>query len=387
MLLNDVRVLDLSRLLPGPYATHLLAEAGADVIKIEDTELGDYARHAPPTTDEGFGLIFDAVNRGKRSVSLDLSTDRGRKTFFRLVADADVILEQFRPGVVERLKIDYGTVRDHNPDIVYCSLSGFGQNGPYCDRVGHDLNYIATAGLLDMTRRDRDEKPRIPGVPIGDMSGGLFAAFSMVGALLSRELGETGGEYLDVSMTDAVLSFSQALVPEALAGHEVAPGETQLTGKHPCYGIYETAGGQYVTLAALEPKFWREFCESVGCEDLVDKHMSESAEERARVRKALEDVFAEKTRDEWEAEIGGEETMFATVNTVSEALEHPQIEARDVVVNDGMPRVGFPVRSSEGVLSADGPAPEQGEHTDAVLRGAGYASDEIDNLREDGVIR
>lgn len=386
MRLNNVRVLDLSRLLPGPYATHLLAEAGADVIKIEDTEMGDYARYTPPTTEEGFGVIYDAINRGKRSVSLDLSSESGREVFFDLVEDADVIFEQFRPGVVERLGVDYESVREHNPEIVYCSLTGYGQNGPYRDRVGHDLNYAATAGLLDMTRRDRDEKPRIPGVPVGDMSGGLFAAFSMIGGVLSRELGDTGGEYIDVSMTDAVLSFSQALVPEALAGRDVAPGETRLTGKYPCYGVYETADERYVTLAALEPKFWREFCERVDREDLIDKHMSESAEERATVREAIEDVFAEKTSEEWEAEIGGEETMFATVNTVSEALQHPQIEARNLIVEDGAPRVGFPMRGSEGVPTAEGSAPEQGEHTDAVLRDAGYTDDQIDGLRDDDVI-
>jgi alpha-methylacyl-CoA racemase len=387
MRLDNVRVLDLSRLLPGPYATHLLAEAGADVIKIEDTEMGDYARHTPPTTDEGFGLIYDAINRGKRSVSLDLSSEDGREVFFELVEDADVVFEQFRPGVVERLGVDYEAVQEYNDEIVYCSLSGYGQNGPYRDRVGHDLNYAATAGLLDMTRRDRDEKPRIPGIPVGDMSGGLFAAFSMISGVVSRELGDTGGEYIDVSMTDAVVSFSQALAPEVLAGRDVAPGETRLTGKYPCYGVYETADGRYVTLAALEPKFWKEFCERVGREDLLDKHMSESADERAAVREAIEEVFAAKTRDEWEAEIGGEETMFAAVNTVSEALEHPQIDARDMVVEDGAPRVGSPVRGSEGVPGAEGPAPEHGEHTDDVLREAGYTDDELARLREDGVVR
>jgi crotonobetainyl-CoA:carnitine CoA-transferase CaiB-like acyl-CoA transferase len=387
MRLDNLRVLDLSRLLPGPYATHLLAEAGADVIKIEDTEMGDYARHTPPTTDEGFGLIYDAINRGKRSVSLDLSSEDGREVFFELVEDADVVFEQFRPDVVERLGVDYETVLEYNDEIVYCSLSGYGQNGPYRDRVGHDLNYAATAGLLDMTRRDRDEAPRIPGIPLGDMSGGLFAAFSMISGVASRELGGTGGEYIDVSMTDAVLSFSQALVPEVLAGRDLAPGETRLTGKYPCYGVYETADERYVTLAALEPRFWKEFCERVGREDLFDKHMSELADERAAVREAIEEVFATKTRDEWEAEIGGDETMFAAVNTVSEALDHPQIDARGLVTEDGAPRLGSPVRGSVGVPGAEGPAPEHGEHTDEVLREAGHTEDELARLRDDGVVR
>jgi crotonobetainyl-CoA:carnitine CoA-transferase CaiB-like acyl-CoA transferase len=387
MRLDGIRVLDLSRLLPGPYATHLLAEAGADVIKIEDTEMGDYARYTPPPTNQGFGVTYDAINRGKRSVSVDLSAESGREVFFDLVEDADVVFEQFRPGVVERLGVDYETVRKHNQEIVYCSLSGYGQNGPYRDRVGHDLNYAATAGLLDMTRRDRNEKPRIPGIPVGDMSGGLFAAVSMIGAVLSRELGNSGGEYVDVSMTDAVISFSQALVPEVLAGRGVSPGETRLTGKYPCYGVYETADGRYATLAALEPKFWQQFCETVGREELVDKHMSDSPEERAAVREAVAEVFAEKTRDEWEAEIGGEEMMFAAVNRVSEAIKHQQVEARELIIENGAPRVGFPIQGSEGVPDAEGPAPGQGEHTDDVLQEAGYATHEIARLREDGVLK
>lgn len=298
-----------------------------------------------------------------------------------------MVFEQFRPGVVKRLGVDYESVIKHNPDIIYCSLSGYGQNGPYRNRAGHDLNYAAATGLLDMNRRDREEAPRIPGIPVSDMSGGLFAAFSMVGALLSRELRGTGGEYLDVSMTDALLSFSHVLASKALTGRDVSPGGTRLTGKYPCYDVYEAADGKYVTLAALEPKFWREFCERVGREDLVDSHMAESGEEREGVREALEDIFAAKSSEEWENMIGGEETMFATVNTLSEGLKHPQIKARDLVNKNGVPRIGLPVQGTEGVMNADSPAPRLGEHSDALLIAAGYSSDEIASLREEDVIR
>ena len=284
MRLDGLRVLDLSRLLPGPFATQLLADAGADVIKIEDTDRGDYARYMPPYTDDGTGTIFDAVNRGKRSVAIDLKTKPGREAFMRLVETADVVFEQFRPGVVDRLGVDYESVRKHNPEVVYCSLSGFGQTGPHADRVGHDLNYVGMAGLLDLTRVDEETDPQIPGYPIGDMAGGLFAAFSILGALVSRGIGNTDSEYVDVAMTDVVASFSQAVAHEALTGDSPRPGETPLTGAAPWYGVYETANGRYITIAAIEEKFWTRFCEAVDREDLLDAHMTTDPAERAALR-------------------------------------------------------------------------------------------------------
>ncbi|MFB6142051.1 MAG: CaiB/BaiF CoA transferase family protein [Halorientalis sp.] len=386
MRLDGVRVLDLSRLLPGPYATQLLADAGADVVKVEPTEGGDYARLLPPYTDDGEGAVFDAVNRGKRSVALDLKDERGRAAFLDLAADADVVFEQFRPGVVDRLGVDYDAVRERNPEVVYCSLTGFGQTGPDSDRAGHDLNYVAMAGLLDMTRADADSAPQIPGYPVGDMAGGLFAAFSVVGALLSRELGTTGGEYVDVAMTDVVTSFGQPLAYEALTGDQPRPGEAPLTGGFPWYDVYETADGAYVTLAALEPKFWEGFCEAVGREDLVDQHMTDDPAAREALREELAAIFAGRTREEWEAELGDREAMVAPVRTLAESLDGERAAARGLVEREGTPRIGFPARSSEAA-DAGGPAPGHGEHTDAVLTAAGYEQDEVDALREDGVVR
>ena len=352
MRLDGVRVLDLSRLLPGPYATQLLADAGAEIIKVEDTDGGDYARLMPPYTDDGTGAIFDAVNRGKRSVALDLKDERGREAFLRLAETADVVFEQFRPGVVDRLGVDYEAVQEVNSDVVYCSLSGFGQTGPDADRVGHDLNYVGMAGLLDMTRTDRDSQPQIPGYPIGDMAGGLFAAFSILGALLSRELGNTGGEYVDVAMTDVVASFSQPLASEALTDDQPAPDEAPLVGGFPWYDVYETADGRYVTLAALEPKFWRTFCEAADRPDLVDKHMTSDAAEREALRGELADIFAEQTRDEWEADLGDVEAMVAPVRTLAESLDGERAAARELVDRaTGAPRVGFPAQSSEAVTT------------------------------------
>lgn len=388
MRLDGLRVLDLTRLLPGPYATQLLADLGADVIKIEDTGPGDYAREMPPLTDEGIGTVFDAVNRGKRSVAIDLKTDAGTDVFYDLLGSADVVIESFRPGVTDRLGIDYATVSEHRSDIVYCSLTGYGQNGPYADRVGHDLNYIGLAGLLDMTRDDTEERPRVPGYQIADLAGGLFAAFSICSALLSRELGNSSGEYVDVAMTDAVVSFSQAIASEALRGTDPKPGETPLAGEYPWYGVYETKDGKYVTLGALEPKFFEAFCSAVGRPELVDSHGSADSAERAALREELEAIFAERTRDQWVGTLSDVDAAVGGVYTPQEALEHPQIRARGYVdrPEDGAPRVGLPLCGSDVPDATRGDPPKQGEHTDEVLREVGVASETIRSLRTSGAI-
>jgi crotonobetainyl-CoA:carnitine CoA-transferase CaiB-like acyl-CoA transferase len=389
MRLDSVRVVDLTRLLPGPYATQLLADMGADVVKVEDTGTGDYARHMPPYTEEGIGAVYDSVNRGKRSVALDLKDDRAREAFYELVADADVVIEQFRPGVVERLGVDYETVREYNPDVVYCSLTGYGQNGPLADAAGHDLNYVGLAGMLDQTREDEDTAPPVPGYQVGDMAGGLFAAMAVVSALLSRELGATEGEYLDCSLTDPVVSFSQVAAAQVFAGDDPRPGETPLTGGCPWYDVYECADGRYVTIGALEPQFWAGFCEAVGREDLVSAHLTEDPAEREALREELTAVFAERTRDEWVEDLADAEAAVDGVYTPAETLAHPQIEARGYVERppDAPPRVGFPARGSDVDHDPAGPAPGHGQHTAEVLAEAGLNESRIDALREAGVAR
>ncbi|MFD1512621.1 CaiB/BaiF CoA transferase family protein [Halomarina rubra] len=386
MQLTDVRVLDLTRLLPGPYATQLLADLGADVVKVEDTEAGDYARHMPPMVD-GVGAVFDGVNRGKRSVALDLKRDAGREAFYALVEAADVVVESFRPGVVERLGVDYETLREHNEALVYVSLTGYGQTGPLADRAGHDLNYVGRAGLLDLTREDEDETPRVPGYQVGDLGGGLFTAFAVASGLLSREFGN-GGSYVDVSMADVALTFGQAHAAEAFdgaVGGEAGPrpGETALTGAYPWYDVYEAADG-YVTLAALEPQFWAAFCEAVDREDLVKYHMTDDGAERAALREELEGIFAERTRDEW-ADLGPQTTV-EPVLTIGEAVDDESFRERVVVDSeDARPRLGFPAVCDRP--ETDESAPGHGEHTDALLGAVGYDAADLADLREMGVVR
>lgn len=380
MNLDSVRVLDLTRLLPGPYGTQQLADLGAKVIKIEDTQIGDYARQMDD------GNIFRAINRDKKSVTLDLKTDAGREAFYRLVADVDVVIESFRPGVVSRLGIDYDTLREYNSEIVYCSISAFGQTGPNADRAGHDLNVAGVAGLLDVSREHSEAKPTLPGYQIADMATGLFAAFSITSALLSRELGSDGGEYIDVAMADVTLSFGQSLAGPAFSGNDPRPGETPLTGSLPWYDIYETADGRYVVLAALERPFWESFCEAINREDLIDAHDSEDPAVREALREELAAVFTERTRDDWERDLGDRDTTVSGIYSLSEALENPQTKVRGIIERSGeTPRIGFPAIADRP--ETDETLPSLGEHTDEILNAAGYSDEKIESLRTRGVIR
>jgi len=404
--LDGVRVLDLTQLLPGPYGSQLLADMGAEVLKVEPPT-GDPARHV--RAEEGWaGHVFSAVNNGKKSIGIDLKSEAGRGAFYELVRDADVVFEQFRPGVTERLKIDYETVTEHREDIVYCSLTGYGHGGPYRNRAGHDLNYVGVAGLLDMTRaRPRagsqdtttDEPPGETwesgptpiGYPVADMSGGLMAVTGILGALLERELGG-GGAHLDVSMTETVLSYGQVELAMADDCLDTRPGETPPSGAVPWYDVYETADGRHLTLAALEPRFFRAFCEAVDRPDLLEYHLTRDDDDREHLRRELAALFAERTRTEW-LDVLGEDTMVGPVNTPSEALADPHLAERDSFIDTeaGHRRVCLPVRDLTGGNPGrsrhdnDG-APDLGEHTDEILADTGLERQEIARLREDGAV-
>ena len=391
MQLDDLIVLDCSRLLPGPYATQLLADLGATVVKIEEPGRGDYARSMTPIGESGYGEIFEAVNRGKRSVSLDLTDEMCREAFYELVGTADVVFETFRPGVTERLGIDYETLTEHNADLIYVSLSGFGQAGPDADRAGHDLNYAGLTGLLDMTRPDEDSKPTIPGYPMVDMASGLFAAFGIVSALLARERGggdegsEGDGTYLDIAMTDTMLSFAQVFAGGAFAGRTPRPGKTMLTGEFPCYDVYRTADDRHLTVAALEPKFWRALCDAIDHPELVENHLSDDPAIRDAVRETLQAVFETRTMDEWVAEFDGVDAAVGGVYTVTEAFDREQTAARGMVVrsDDSPPRIGNPMADA-GDPSVPTRLPDQGEDTASVFRDAGVSDGTIDRLTRNG---
>lgn len=391
MRLDGIRVLDLSRLLPGGYATQLLADMGAEVVKIERPGRGDYGREFDPKLPDGTGAVFAAVNRGKKSISIDLSTDDGVEILYRLVEDADVLFENFSPGVVDRLGIGYEDVRPYNSDLTYCSLTGYGQTGPKADRPGHDLNYAGTAGLLDMGRDSEEAPPTPPGFPLVDMAGGQFAAFGIVGGLLGQLLGNDGAEnYVDVSMADVMYSFSTAVTVEALCGGDPRPDRTMLTGKYPCYDVYETKDERFVTFGALEPKFWTAFCDIVEREDLEEYHLSADPEIRSELGAELASIFGKRTRKEWQGTFDGTDVPFGVINTPAETLQEPQFQARDMVqtgTDGGVPHVGFPAAGPDGPAgTAVADWPTVGEHTDELLRGAGYSEPEREGLYDASVV-
>ncbi|MBX5441896.1 MAG: CoA transferase [Solirubrobacteraceae bacterium] len=394
MPLHGLRVLDLSRLLPGPFCSLLLADFGADVVKVEDTGAGDYARWAPPRFEgveaSAAGAFFLALNRNKRSIRIDLKTEAGREVLLRLVRDADVLLESFRPGVMDRLGVGYERLRAENPRLVHCAITGFGQDGPWRDRPGHDLNYLGLAGLLDLTG-EADGPPVQPAGQIADLGGGaLMAAFAILAALRERDRsGE--GQLVDVSMTDGALSWTAMLAARVFAG--AAPprrGALELGGGIVCYRPYAAADG-WVTLGALEPKFWAAWCRGVGREDLVDHQFDPPGSDAHR---EVEAIFAARTRAEWAAFAAEHECCLEPVLTLDEALASEHVRARGMVVEVDQPgapgplrALGVPVRLSRTPGDPHRrPGPALGEHTAEVLAEAGYGEAEIAALMASGAV-
>ncbi len=391
--LSDLKVLDLTRLLPGGFCSLLLADFGADVVKVEDTGMGDYVRWAPPyygsERDQALGTrsaLYLALNRGKRSIRLDLKTEGGRAALLRLAREFDVVLESFRPGVLDRLGCGYEALREVNPGIVYCAITGYGQTGPNTDRAGHDMNYLGLNGLLGLTGEPGGRPIQSAG-QIADLGGGaLMAAFGVLSALRERERsGE--GQLVDVSMTDGSLAWLAMVAAQYMCdGRVPGRGEGQLNGGILCYYPYEAADG-WVTCGALEPKFWRAFCEGVGRPELVAVQFERPGSPAWR---EVAGVFKARTRAEWRAFNDEHDAMIEPVLDLDEALESELVREREMVVELEQPRMGrvrllgTPVKLSRTPGAADRPAPALGEHTSEVLREAGLCEREIAALIESG---
>ena len=391
--LDGVRILDLTRLLPGPYATQLLGDAGAEVIKVEQPEIGDYMRAEEPRVPGGDSHVFATLNRNKSSVSLDLKDDRGREAFLTLAETADAVIEGFRPGVVDRLGIGYDVVAERNESIVYCSISGYGQDSPYEQWAGHDINYIGVGGLLGMTGSP-EETPTIPGLPVADFAGGMMGAHAvMVGLWKAAQTGE--GEYYDVSMTDVIVSWLSLYAPLALNPDAEAPGRggTMPAGKYPCYSVYETKDGKYLTVGAMEPHFWENLCVELDLEEYANPadHFPETDERIETVEAALASRFGERTLEEWMDRVDPAEIPIAPVNDLEEVWNDPQAVERGLVQHvsgtDGdIPVVDNPLSDGSDTEWVRDDHPALGEHSRAILAGAGLSTETIDELIADGVI-
>jgi alpha-methylacyl-CoA racemase len=385
--LRGIRVLDLSRLLPGPFASLILADLGAQVDKLEDPAGGDSLRYMPPLVGDQ-GAMFLALNRNKRSACLDLKKPAGQRAFLQIVERYDVVLEQFRPGVLERLGLSYTAMRSRNERLVICALTGYGQSGPLADRAGHDINYLARAGVLGMESMASDphEPPRPLAIQLADMGGGLWSALAILAALKERD--RTGsGCVLDVAMVEASMGFAFSTFARLLAGELPKPGSDPLAGGIAIYGSYRTRDGEVMTLGALEPKFWAAFCVGVGLKAEASAHLP--GPHQAELKDKLRRIFVSRTRAEWEAFSREHDCCLEPM------LRPPEVPADPQIVQRGL---FFEMESRWGKLvqmrtpltphgATHAPPPAYGEHTEAILREAGLGALDIEAMRADGVIR
>ena len=375
--LAGITVLDLSRLLPGPYCSMVLADHGARVIAIEDKRF---------IVDD---LFITTVNRNKEHMSLNLKTLEGKEIFFRLVERTDVLLEGFRPGVVHRLGIDYDTVCKINAKIIYCSITGYGQTGPCRDRAGHDVNYLAHSGILDLIG-EPDRPPSIPGVQIADIAGGgMNAAIGILLALMARE--RTGkGQYIDISMTDAMVSLLPlTLFLQQRTGEDPKRSEMLLSHRYACYNTYATADGRYLSIGAVENRFWKRLCDHLGMPAYASLQYDEKR--RLEIVDFLRTTFKQKTLTEWESELADMDICWGPVRNLQEVLQEPLFRERNMVVDirdqkgGTTTTLGVPVKLSATPGSIRTPPVNFGESTIPILRELGYNEDQIKEFENKGV--
>jgi alpha-methylacyl-CoA racemase len=387
--LAGVRVLDLSRLLPGPFASLVLADLGAQVDKLEDLAGGDYLRHMPPAVRGEAGAkdqsaLFLAINRNKRSATLDLKNPRGRDALLRLVQHYDVLLEQFRPAVMDRLGLSHETLRKANPRLVVCAITGYGQDGPLAHRAGHDINYLARAGVLGF-QGPAGGPPAVPGFQLADVGGALWSVIGILAALAARA--KTGeGTIVDIAMVEASMGFAAASFGLLLGGQPPKAGDEALTGAIAPYSTYATKDGRAVALGALEPKFWIAFCGAVGLEP--DMTALIAGPHQTALKEKVAAVFRERTLAEWVALSRDVDCCLEPVLTPDELTSDAHLAARGAFFQLPSPwgsllQLRLPVTDKDGEHRAP---PAQGEHTEAILREAGFSAEDIASLAAAGAI-
>lgn len=382
--LDGIRILDLSRLLPGPYASHILASFGAEVIKIERPGEGDYMREYLPKA-QGMNAVFLTINRGKKSLAVDLKHPDGKEAFIALAKTADVVLDGFRPGVLDRLGLGYDQMSKLHPGIIYAALTGYGQTGPHANRAGHDLNYVALAGMLDLLG-EANGMPAVPGVQLADIAAGSLP--TVIGILLAlQHRNQTGkGQSVDISIFDSLLG----LMPVQVANYTATKrrprrGHERLFGRYACYNVYPVRNGRYLTVAALEPKFWEELCEVLERPDLVDQQYVEGDAQQILMAE-LTRVFQKKEVSAWMELFEDKDVCVTEVREISRALQDEWLTERRMFTpvrgrkNSVYEQLGVFPRLSAAPGWVAGDAPTRGEHTRELLKSLKYTADRIEGM-------
>jgi crotonobetainyl-CoA:carnitine CoA-transferase CaiB-like acyl-CoA transferase len=400
--LEKITILDLSRMLPGPYCTMILSDLGANVIRVENPS--DPMSNLPPffQKDNYYESAFNAVlMRNKKSITLNLKNEKALNIFYELVEKADVVMDTFRPKVMEKLKIDYTTLSSINPSIICCSMTGYGQYGPYEQKAGHDINYIGISGILDATRErkifgkeDQERPPLIPGLSPADIGGALVAAIGILSALFEREQNsERKGQFVDISMTDSTFFFQPIVAANKFVrdySERKGWGSGGGSGS-PFYGVYRTKDHKYIAVGAIEPKFWQALCEGLGRDDLKGKQYVQG-EENEQVIREVQNEFLKKTQEEWLEHFENYDTCVSAVKNFWEACEDPQIIAREMIIKMKHPILGevqnlaSPIKLSRTPTKIRSFAPKHGQHTKEILKSFGYSEEDIQNFKINKVL-
>ena len=386
--LEGIRVLDLSRLLPGPFCTMLLADMGAEVIKVEEPQKGDYNRFWPPIKKSNSGY-FIGINRNKKSITLNLKNERAKEIFYKLVKNSDVVVESFRPGVTKKLGIDFDTLKDINSKIIYLSLTGFGQNTSWKFRPAHDLNFLALSGILSFSG-SKDKIPPIMGIQIADYAGALYGVIGILLALMRREK-INKPQYIDIAMLDCLFSFLSMIAGKFFIDKKIPhPSDNLLNGGFACYNVYRTRDNRFITVGAIEEKFWNRLCEIIGKKEW--KGLNFSKDKQNELIDGLQKIFSEKTLDDWMKIFKNEDVCVEPVLNLKEAFESEYSSERNIIfelnskIDGKVKQIKNPVEIFPEVPVKNKPHPGLGEHTFEILSSIGYPKDEVENLKKENII-